>query len=91
VLCIEKPVQLISGRGFIDMSASMRDTGGEALTGLLAASGVAVTANEAEAVARSLKRIDVATAALLQEVDFDETVERFYRLLEGDAGTGAGA
>ena len=69
------------------MSAGMRDggIGKAALEEVLAASGVKVTSEEAEAVARSLSRIEAAAARVLQSVSFDETAEHFYRLL--DAGT----
>jgi hypothetical protein len=60
-----------------------------ALAEVLAASGVAVSAGDVGPVARALARIERATA-LLQPPSFDDTNERFYRLLEDD-GTGAAA
>jgi hypothetical protein len=60
-----------------------------ALKKLIADSGVKVTAEDVEAVARSLDRIQAAVAPFLQSLSFDETGERFYRLLN-DAADGAG-
>jgi len=57
----------------------------EALEKLMAGSGVS-----ANAVSRSLERIQSAAATLLQPRSFDETSEHFYRLLEADAANGAG-
>jgi hypothetical protein len=59
-----------------------------ALKQLIAASGVRVTSEEVDAVARSLDRIQSAAAALMQSPTLDETAERFYRLLENDAADG---
>jgi hypothetical protein len=59
-----------------------------ALARLIADSGVRLTAEEADAVARSLDRMQNAAATLLQSLSFDETAERFYRLLETDPPTG---
>ena len=71
------------------MSAKARnDISEAALAEVLAASGVAVSADEVGPVARSLGRIERA-AALLSPPSFDDTNERFYRLLEND-GAGAG-
>jgi hypothetical protein len=73
------------------MSAEMRWTIGEAaLEEVLAASGVKVTREDAEAVARSLSRIEAAATTLLHSLPFDETVERFYRLLDTGAAEGIG-
>ncbi len=74
------------------MSAGMPDggIGKAALEEVLAASGVKVTSEEAEAVARSLSRIQAAAATLLQSPSFDETVEHFYRLLDAGVAEGAG-
>ena len=47
--------------------------------------GVAITPQEADAVARSLARIRAAAAVLLSFSSFDETGEHYYRLLESDA------
>ena len=70
------------------MSAKARDDISEAaLAEVLAAGGVAVSADDVRPVARSLARIERA-AALLRPPSFDHTNERFYRLLEND---GAGA
>jgi hypothetical protein len=52
---------------------------------LIAASGVSVTAEDVDALARSLDRVQNAAATLLQSLSFDETGERFYRLLDADA------
>ncbi len=72
------------------MGATARDDiGGEALAELVASSGVKVGAEEIGAIARSLARIKAA-AVLLQSSPFDDTGERFFRLLEDD-GAGAGA
>ncbi len=73
------------------MGAGMRwSIGKAALAEVLAASGVKVTPEDAEAVARSLSRIEAAATKLLQSLPFDETVERFYRLLETGAAEGTG-
>jgi uncharacterized 2Fe-2S/4Fe-4S cluster protein (DUF4445 family) len=55
----------------------------------LTASGITVTGEDVEAVARSLARIEAAAAILLHPLSFDETDERFYRLIEGDAAEDA--
>jgi hypothetical protein len=60
-----------------------------ALEKLIGQSGVEVTAADVEAVARSLERIESAAATLLRSLPFDETNERFYRLLENDPAEGA--
>lgn len=52
-----------------------------ALEKLIGDSGVNVTAEEVDAVAGSLDRIQSAAAAVLKSLSFDETGERFYRLL----------
>jgi hypothetical protein len=73
------------------MSAAMRwSIGKAALEEVLAASGVKVTPEDAEAVGRSLTRVEAAAAKLLQSPSFDETVERFYQLLDTRAAGGAG-
>jgi hypothetical protein len=65
------------------------EIGATALTAVLAASGVTANAGDVGAVARSLARIERA-ATLLQTPCFDDTNERFYRLLANDdAGSGA--
>ncbi len=61
-----------------------------ALQALIAASGMRLTPAETDAVAQSLARAHAAAAMLLRAPAFDETIERFYRLLEGDADAGAG-
>jgi hypothetical protein len=72
------------------MSANARDDiSAAALAEVLAASGVAATADDISPAARSLARIERA-AVLLGSPSFDDTNERFYRLLEDD-GIGAGA
>lgn len=55
-----------------------------ALEKVLSASGVKVTSEDVDAVARSLARIESAATALCRSLSFDDTAERFYRLLEGD-------
>ena len=61
-----------------------------ALQALVADTGVNVTPAEAQALVQSLARVQGAAATLLRPPSFDETVERFYRLLESDAAEGAG-
>jgi len=61
------------------------------LEGLVAACGVEITAVELDTVARSLVRIQAAATSLLQPMTFDDTDEHFYRLLEDDGVSGAGA
>jgi len=61
-----------------------------ALERVIADIGVNVNADDVDAVARSLERIQTAAAPLLQSLSFDETSERYYRLLEADALDGAG-
>jgi hypothetical protein len=60
-----------------------------ALRALVGDTGVSVTAAEAQALIQSLARVQAATASLLRQPSFDETVERFYRLLETDAAEGS--
>lgn len=73
------------------MSAGMRwSIGKAALEEVLAATGVKVTPEDAEAVGRSLLRIEAAATTLLQSLPFDETAERFFRLLETGAVKGIG-
>jgi len=62
-----------------------------ALEQVLAASGVKVTSQDADAVARALARINSAAAAVLASLSFDDTIERYYRLLENDLAEGSGA
>jgi hypothetical protein len=72
------------------MNAKTRDPVSEAaLADVLTATGVNVGAEDIGPVARSLTRVEQA-AALLSAPTFDDTNERFYRLLEDD-GAGAGA
>jgi len=61
-----------------------------ALEKVLASSGVEISSQDVEAVARSLARINQAAAALFPPCVLDESGERFFRLLESDAGDGAG-
>ncbi len=61
-----------------------------ALERVIADIGVNVNADDVDAVARSLERIQTAAATLLQSLSFDETSERYYRLLEADALDEAG-
>ena len=66
------------------MNADTRDPLSEAaLADVLTASGVKVSAPDVGPVARSLARIEQA-ATLLSAPTFDDTNERFYRLLEND-------
>ena len=72
------------------MSAKARDPISEAaLAAVLAASGVTISPEEIGPVLRSLARIQDA-AVSLRSPSFDDTDERFYRLLEDD-GLGAKA
>ena len=57
---------------------------------LMAASGVSASSAELDAVVDSLARMQSAAAGLLRSAAFDETCEQFFRLLEDDAGEGAG-
>jgi hypothetical protein len=61
-----------------------------ALEKVLTSSGVKISPQDADAVARSLARIYQAAAALFPTCVLDETPERFFRLLEADAANGAG-
>jgi hypothetical protein len=60
-----------------------------ALRALVADTGVSVSPAEAEAMVQSLTRFQAALASLLHQPSFDETIERFYRLLETGAAQGA--
>jgi len=72
------------------MSAKARDDISEAaLAEVLAASGVSVSPEEIGPLVRSLARMQDA-AVSLRSPSFDDTNERFYRLLEDD-GLGAKA
>ncbi len=55
-----------------------------ALEKVIADLGVSVNADDVAAVAQSLDRIQSAAASLLRSLSFDETNERYYRLLEAD-------
>jgi hypothetical protein len=69
----------------IDMSVPAGDAANRAaLEKVIADLGVSVNADDVAAVARSLDRIQSAAASLLQSLSFDETSERYYRLLEAD-------
>jgi hypothetical protein len=57
---------------------------------LMASAGVKPISEEVDAALQSLARIQVAAASLLQSPSFDETGERFYRLLEIDAADEVG-
>ena len=70
-----------SASGVVDIAA---------LEKVIADNGVKVTTADIEAVANSLERIQGAAAILLNSLPFDETNERFHRLLEGEAVDGAG-
>jgi hypothetical protein len=66
------------------MNARTRGSLGEAaLADVLRASGVDISPEDVAPVARSLARIEQA-ATLLPAPTFDDTTERFYRLLESD-------
>lgn len=56
-----------------------------ALRALVADTGVSVSPAEADAMVQSLARFQAALASLLHQPSFDETIERFYRLLETGA------
>jgi len=71
--------------------ARMRDGIDRAtLQKLMASAGVKPISEEVDAALQSLARIQVAAASLLQSPSFDETGERFYRLLEIDAADEVG-
>lgn len=59
-----------------------------ALRAFIADTGVSVSSAEADALVQSLARAQTATASLLRPPSFDETIERFFRLLEGGAARG---
>ncbi len=61
-----------------------------ALGKVIADIGVSVNADDVDAVAWSLDRIQSAAATLLQSLSLDETSERYYRLLEADVLDEAG-
>jgi hypothetical protein len=85
VLRIEKCVQFFDAE-VIGMSAGERDgPGGKTVEEVITNSGVKVTPQEAEAVARSLPRIRAAAAILQRSRSFDDTGEQYYRLLDRDA------
>ena len=60
-----------------------------ALRALVADTGVSVSPAEADAMVQSLARFQAALASLLRQPSFDETIERFFRLLEIGAAKGA--
>ena len=60
-----------------------------ALRALVADTGVSVSPTEADAMVQSLARFQAGLAGLLHQPSFDETIERFYRLLESGAARGA--
>jgi DNA-binding GntR family transcriptional regulator len=80
--CLAAKVQGMSDQDRAEFSAA-------ALMAMLAASGVTADASDVGSVARSLARMERA-AALLQTPSFDDTNERFYRLLAHD-GAGSAA
>jgi hypothetical protein len=89
VLRIEKCVQFF-GAGDPGMSAKAGNEISEAaLAEVLTATGISVGPEEIGAVAGLLARIRQA-AVSLGSPSFDDTSERFYRLLEDD-GSGADA
>lgn len=73
------------------MSAGQGDGVGRAaaLRALVADTGVNVSSAEADAMVQSLARFQAGLAGLLHQPSFDETIERFYRLLESGAARGA--
>ena len=60
-----------------------------ALEKILASSGVKISPQDVDAVARSLARINHAAAGLFPSYALDDTAERFFRMLESatDDGT----
>ncbi len=60
-----------------------------ALRALVADTGVKVSSAEADAMVQSLARFQAGLASLLHQPSFDETIERFYRLLESGSAQGA--
>jgi len=72
------------------MSARLNRIDRATVAALMAASGVSASSAELDAVMGALVRMQSAAANLLQSSAFDETCERFFRLLEDDAGQGAG-
>jgi hypothetical protein len=69
----------------INMSVPAGDAANRAaLEKVIADLDVSVNADDVAAVARSLDRIQSAAASLLQSLSFDDTSERYYRLLEAD-------
>jgi len=74
--CLAAEVTGMNGSGGIDKTT---------LEKALSSSGVKVTSEDVDAVARSLAGIEPAAAALCRSLSFEETSELFYRLLEGDA------
>jgi len=60
-----------------------------ALRALVAETGVSVSPAEADAMVQSLTRFQAALGSLLHQPSFDETIERFYRLIETGAAQGA--
>jgi hypothetical protein len=56
-----------------------------ALRAVVAETGVSVSPAEAAAMVQSLTRFQAALAGLLHQPSFDETIERFYRLLDTGA------
>ena len=71
------------------MSVAENGISEAALADIFAVSGVEVEAGEIGPVVHALARIDAAARVLLR-LSFDDTVERYFRLLEQD-GAGAGA
>jgi len=57
---------------------------------IMADSGVKITAEDVDSVARSLASIHKAASVLLQSLSFDTTVERFALLLENDFAAESG-
>jgi len=64
------------------MNSPPRAVDEAALEHMITGTGVDVTAADVDTVARSLERIHSAAEALMPSLPFDETGQRFYRLLD---------
>jgi hypothetical protein len=60
-----------------------------ALRARVAETGVSVSPAEADAMVQALARFQAGLESLLHQPSFDETIERFYRLLETGPAQGA--
>jgi hypothetical protein len=89
VLRIEKCVQFLTAE-VISMSVGEGDgLAGKTVEEVISDSGVKVTPQEAEAVARALGRIKAAAKILQRSRSFDDTAEQYYRTLDRN-GAGEG-